>query len=205
MKKSTLFIALALIGIIFPTILFRTFQLNLPKPVTNLIYGDRSDTISPISQTPAPAPGLPTTIHIPSIGLASAHIEHVGIDDAGRMDVPKVISNTGWYMEGTRPGEKGSAVIDGHYNTPTGAPSVFYNLKNIVVGDIIEIDDSSGKTYRFKVFDVVTYDLATIPMEKIFEKTDEARLNLITCEGTWNTRDKDYSQRVVVYSRLLEG
>src|SRR5947209_7865092 len=75
--------------------------------------------------TLTPLPDLPQRIVIPSLNVDST-IEQVGLDSQKRMDVPKNVFDVGWYDLGVRPGQIGSAVIDGHFDTPTGAPSVFY-------------------------------------------------------------------------------
>ena len=144
---------------------------------------------------------LPVTISIPKISV-STHIEKVGVDSKGRIDVPKIVTNVAWYSLGVKPGEAGSAVIDGHFDKPDGSPSVFYKLHSLTPGDKIIISDETGKSYPFFVTEVKTYDISSIPMGKILEKTSEKRLNLITCAGVWDKMGKGYSQRIVVFSRL---
>ena len=59
-------------------------------------------------------PGLPLNLSIPKIRL-NVSLEHIGLTTQGEMAVPDGIGNAGWYNLGPRPGEKGNAVIDGHY------------------------------------------------------------------------------------------
>lgn len=146
---------------------------------------------------------IPKSISIPTLSVKS-EIESVGLDKEGRIDTPKDVYNTGWYALGVKPGEKGSAVIDGHLDTPEGKPSVFFKLKSLKEGDTIEIESEDNKTYTFKVYDVVDYPLETIPMGKIVEATNEKRLNLITCGGDWDKEKKLYSERTVVYAKMIE-
>ncbi len=156
------------------------------------------------SPTPKPIPiGLPQTISIPAINI-QASVESVGMDAQGRMGVPTNNVDTAWYKYGYRPGQKGSAVIDGHYDTPTGAPAVFYNLSKLQRGDSITVTDSNGRTYTFVVTDVVSYPSDQLPMQQIFASADATRLNLITCDGTWNRTEHNYSNRAVIYSVLQQ-
>lgn len=155
--------------------------------------------------TPIPTPevGLPIQISIPAI-QAHANIEYVGLDAQRRMDVPKNEWNVAWYELGPKPGEKGNAAIAGHLDSKTG-PAIFYDLEKLVVGDEITVSATDGHTYTFQVTEVARYDVNEFPLEEVFGKHDKARLNLITCEGTFNSSTQNYSHRVVVYSELIEA
>lgn len=62
-------------------------------------------------------PGLlasPVRLKIPKINIDAA-IESVGLTPEGAMDVPKSHTNVAWFNLGPRPGEQGSAVINGHF------------------------------------------------------------------------------------------
>src|SRR5437764_1044364 len=62
----------------------------------------------------------PKNLKIPKIGII-ANSESVGLDSQGRMDVPKKAEDVGWYNLGFKVGEKGSVVLDGHFDDVTGA------------------------------------------------------------------------------------
>lgn len=148
-------------------------------------------------------PKKPKSLVIPSLEV-SVDVEHVGKDSEGRMDIPQDPLNTAWYELGALPGEKGNAVIAGHYDTPTGDPSIFYDLASLQEGDEIVSVDEEGNEYVFKVTDIVTYDNDEFPLREVFGSHDKARLNLITCAGEFDRELKDYSERTVVYSELFE-
>lgn len=161
--------------------------------------------------SPAPAnsavnfearPDVPIRLIIPSIDV-SADIEAVGLDRDKNMDVPKNVYNAGWYSLGVRPGERGQAVIDGHFNTPELTPSVFWNLKSLKPNDKIIILDQNGHSYTYIVEKTESIPTADFPISKIFGPSNEARLNLITCAGDFDPLQKTYDQRTVVYSYLL--
>jgi sortase A len=126
----------------------------------------------------------------------------VGLDPQGKMDVPKEPEDVGWYNLGAKPGENSSAVIDGHLDTLTGAPAVFYNLTKLEIGDKIVIDDELGKTRTFIVTSKEEYDFDKVPLKQVFDSPGQPTLNLITCEGVFDNANKNYSKRVVIYSRL---
>lgn len=152
--------------------------------------------------TPIPV-GDPVSISIPAIGI-STNIQQVGMDAQGRMGVPTNEVDTAWYKYGYRPGEKGSAVIDGHYDTPTGAPAVFYNLDKLQVGDTITVTDTNGRSYTFRITAVTSYPYNALPMQQIFASNDKPRLNLITCSGTWDRTTHNYLTRAVIYAELTQ-
>lgn len=119
-------------------------------------------------------------------------------------------SNSDWGLETSVSGSWcctwnsciGSAVIDGHYDRATGAPAVFYNLNKLAAGDKIIVSDDSGHDLTFVVTDKELYPFDNFPLQKVFNTTDQPRLNLITCDGVWNSTAHNYSQRLVVYATL---
>lgn len=147
-------------------------------------------------------PGNPVRLIIPRLGVDAA-VEQVGLDSRGRMDVPKDVYNVGWYNQGFKPGERGSAVMAGHLDTSTGAPAVFFNLRSLSSGDEILVTDTQGKEYSFVVTKREIYAFDQVPLEEVFNTTGKPGLNLITCMGTWDQTDRNYSQREVVYSELV--
>lgn len=143
----------------------------------------------------------PQTLTIPKINLQAA-VEAVGEDNLGRMDVPEKVDDVGWYKLGYKPGEKGSAVMDGHLDTATGAPAAFYYIDQLAVGDQVIVTDKNGKNFNFEVTRVQSYPFDQLPLQEVFASNDKPRLNLITCAGTWNSGSRNYSNRLVIYTEL---
>lgn len=112
------------------------------------------------------------------------------------------IAETAWYKLGPKPGEKGSAVIAGHYGWANGQGAVFNELHTLQPGDKVSVYDKNGPTLTFIVRETRNYrpdDDAT----EVFRSTGEkARLNLITCGGSWDYHRQTYSDRLVVFSDL---
>src|SRR5579859_5217049 len=144
-------------------------------------------------------PEVPITLLIPKINLTTP-IEAVGQDQQGRMDVPKNPQDTGWYDLGFKPGEKGSAVIDGHLDTVTGAPAAFWSLAQLQTGDHIFVIDAHHTKYSFVISREATYDYDKVPLQQIFATVDKPRLNLITCRGVFDKKTKNYSKRIVIFA-----
>jgi sortase (surface protein transpeptidase) len=142
---------------------------------------------------------VPQRIQIPKIGV-DAIVESVGMDSQGRMDIPSNSDNTAWYNLGYKPGENGNAVIDGHLDKVSSAPAVFWNIKSLTEGDKIIITDANGSTYTFSVTNVVNYPWDNFPIKTVFGSADKPKLNLITCQGSWDQSSHNYSNRTVVFS-----
>jgi LPXTG-site transpeptidase (sortase) family protein len=145
---------------------------------------------------------LPKHIYIPAIGL-SANVQHVGLGKSGNMAVPNGYQDVGWYRYGTLPGKRGSAVMDGHVDNGFGLAGVFKHLQELKVGDQIFYTAEDGTQLTFIVEEVQRYPINDVPLSKVFNRADEARLNLITCAGSWVESQLSYNERIVVYSRLL--
>jgi LPXTG-site transpeptidase (sortase) family protein len=145
--------------------------------------------------------GFPMRLIISKLNVDTT-VEQVGELPNGRMDVPSSDNTTAWWKYGPKPGEIGSAVIDGHLDRQNGGPAVFYNLKQLRVGDEIQIVDSLNRSYTFKVIKVTEYSDSSFPIALVFSQTDKVRLNLITCDGAWDAKNKNYDKRLVVFSEL---
>ncbi|MBS1252164.1 MAG: hypothetical protein MAG451_01202 [Anaerolineales bacterium] len=149
--------------------------------------------------SPTPRPGLPVQLRIPSIGI-DAYIEHVGLTEDLAMDVPSTVENVAWYKLGYRPGERGNTVIAGHLDTVTGAPAVFWDLESLEPGDEISVLSLDGIERRYTVDFHTRYPYDEAPVQKIFGPASKSRLALITCKGTWDRINRNYSHRVVLYA-----
>jgi LPXTG-site transpeptidase (sortase) family protein len=144
----------------------------------------------------------PVRLVIPSLDIDAA-IEGVGQDSNGLMAAPLLINTVAWYNLGPRPGENGNAVIAGHFDDVRGRPAVFWDLDELEAGDeiIVRFDDESE--LRFAVMGTERYQAGDAPLERIFGVDFERDLNLITCDGDWNAQQRLYSERLVVYARLI--
>lgn len=147
----------------------------------------------------------PVTLIIPAIGV-NAKVEPVGKTAGGNMAVPSTLKTVAWYKLGAAPGEIGNVVMAGHLDSATGKPGVFINLHELKIGDLIEVIGESGEKFVYKVTGskVVPYENpGPEVLQDTFGKTDKARLNLITCEGTWVQAKKSYTDRFIVNSELV--
>ncbi|MDO8524443.1 MAG: class F sortase [bacterium] len=148
--------------------------------------------------------GEPTRLKIPKINV-DAFIEYVGVTSAGAMDISENQDSVAWFKLGPRPGEKGSAVIAGHYGIKNKKGSVFDGLYKLRKGDKIYIKDDKGATISFVVRKSQRYDPNADASDVFISNDGKAHLNLITCEGVWNALFKTYSKRLVVFTdKIIE-
>ena len=149
---------------------------------------------------------LPVRLIIPKISVNAA-VQSVGITANGEMGIPSNFTDVAWYNLGPKPGERGSAAMSGHLDTAsaTDVDAVFIHLNELKAGDEIDVVDKSGHTIKFRVTQMQIYDTTKAPLGKIFDQSvSTADLNLITCDGIWNQSTKDYSKRLVVYSKRIQ-
>lgn len=153
-------------------------------------------------QTPVATSSEPARLIIPSLNI-NASVQDLGINSIGNLQAPDNFVDVGWYKYGTVPGYVGSAVIDGHVDNGLGLAGVFIHLDSIKVGDDVYVQTNSGDKLLFVVADVEVYPYQDVPTQQVFAQTDAARLNLITCDGTWVNGQDTYSQRLVVYTTYV--
>jgi hypothetical protein len=149
-------------------------------------------------------PANPSRLIISSIGVDTT-VEMVGMLHDGNLATPSLSpwDDAGWYAAGPRPGEVGSAVIDGHLDRPGGSPAVFWNLRYMHVGDRVMITDTAWGTERFRVTRIALYHPRQAPIQEIFGDESGSYLNLITCAGDWIASQHQTTLRLVVYTTLV--
>lgn len=139
-------------------------------------------------------------LKIPEIGV-DAVIKNMGVTSEGAMAVPNNNIDVGLFSFGTQPGEKGTAVIGAH-NQLNSKPGVFARLDEIKKGDILSVINTSGTSIYFIVRDIRTYD-ALDTDTGIFESVNGIHLNLITCSGTWDSKTKSHTKRLVIFTDAI--
>lgn len=146
--------------------------------------------------------GSPARVKVPFLGI-DAPVQHVGQTEEGSMAIPSNHTDVGWYKFGPRPGELGSAVLAGHLDSRWFSAGVFRNLDSLPIGEKIIVVDELGKELVFEVKEKSIYPEGSAPLEYVFGRADKPRLNLITCDGTWDQSTRRYDQRLVVFAELI--
>jgi LPXTG-site transpeptidase (sortase) family protein len=141
----------------------------------------------------------PVRLVIPSVHLDTM-VRSVGILPDGSMEIPGY-QTVGWFAVGPAPGEKGASVLVGHVSWK-GNKGVFYDLKNLRKGDTLYVYNMGGDFAEFEVDEVETVLKTELPTEKIWNKTDESVIRLVTCGGEFDKTTKHYVANVIVYAHL---
>lgn len=145
-------------------------------------------------------PSQPVSIKSSSIKL-NAIMEQIDLTSDNAVGVPKKIANAGWLKTSPLPGAIGNSIIVGHYGFwNKGVKGAFNNVNKLKKGDKIYIENKNKEIITFVVSGSEIYN-PDEEIPKIFYSTDgKAHLNLITCEGKWDTVSKSYSKRLVIFT-----
>ena len=141
---------------------------------------------------------VPTSISIEGVGVAEAPVIDVGVEENGDMEIPGADS-VGWYRFNATPGEAGSAVLAAHISFD-GQPGVFRYLDEANVGDRVVVEFDDGTRSEFEIVELAQYDKQELPDERVFAKTGDPVLTLITCGGDFNRSLRSYEDNIVAYA-----
>lgn len=163
-------------------------------------------TLSP-AVTVAPAPPAPAAppvhVSIPAIGVSSALVD-LGLARDGTLQVPTDFATVGWYTRGPAPGEVGPAVLAGHVDSKDG-PAVFFRLRELTPGAIVEVARADGSSARFRVERVEQYAKNAFPTQEVYGPDPRRALRLITCGGLFDEAAHHYRDNIVVYAVAAAG
>ena len=192
-----------------------------PQPVGEAPADPESDWAAPTPSasagsarpgTPAPKPSAavamprsePTGIAIPKIKV-NAKIMSLGLNADGTVQVPplKQAKQAGWYRLGPTPGEIGNAVIVGHVDSASIGPAVFFGLGSLKAGDAIQVTRKDGTVARFTVDKITSYPKTAFPSELVYGTADTAKLQVVTCGGTFDRKKRSYPNNIVVSASLV--
>ena len=142
------------------------------------------------------------TIKIPEIGV-DAPVMQLNLNSNGTVQVPPLDNHNlaGWYDRSVTPGAEGTSVILGHVDDYAG-PSVFFNIKNLRQGDIIDVTRTDGITAVFTVDGVQKATKTSFPTTEVFGNVPYPALRLVTCGGPFDPNTGEYLDSIIVYAYL---
>jgi sortase (surface protein transpeptidase) len=143
---------------------------------------------------------VPTRISVPKIHVVS-RLTRLGRAADGTVEVPGQWEVAGWYEQGPRPGDPGSAVILGHVDSKRG-PAVFFRLRELRRGDRVDITRADGSTVRFVVQRTASYDKQRFPTDEVYYPTLMPTLRLVTCGGQFDFTTGHYRSNIIVFATL---
>ncbi len=136
------------------------------------------------------------SIAIPSLDL-SGPLDELGVADDGQLLAPDDPSRAGWYAGGVVPGDLGPAIVGGHVDSRRGR-GVFFALRSLRPGDVVDITRSDGRVARFSVSRVQQVAKDRFPTAAVYGPTPRPELRLITCGGRFDRTARSYTDNVVV-------
>jgi hypothetical protein len=145
----------------------------------------------------------PVRLLVPAMGV-SAPIVPLGRNSDGSLEVPTSFSKPGWFRPGPEPGERGAAVIAGHFDAKAG-PGVFYRLRALRRGDIITVVVRGGSLVRFAVTSTLAVNKTRFPTARVYGQGNKGRpaLRLITCDGAFDGSTGHYVDNYVVFANMI--
>ena len=174
--------------------------------LTPAVSGEPPALLRPPAAAPGPAavaaPARPVAVSIPALSVAGPLEELVADPATGELAAPHDPARAGWYAAGVVPGDQGPAVIGGHVDSRNG-PGVFFRLRTLRPGDLVDVTRSDGRTVRFSVIAVALYPKDRFPTEAVYGPTSGPELRLVTCGGTFDRSARSYDDNVVVDAALV--
>jgi LPXTG-site transpeptidase (sortase) family protein len=170
---------------------------NLDQAQLQGLAGARpTPQVTPVSNAPL------ARLVIPKIQV-DAPVVTLGVDGQGVMQSPKTAFEVGWYDFTAQPGTGGNAVFAGHVDFASVGAAVFWDLRKLGPGDLVEVRLADGTAYQYVVVSSATYAGDDAPIADIIGPTGKDTVTIITCAGTFNRDVHQYSQRLVVRAERL--
>lgn len=112
-----------------------------------------------------------------------------------------------WYYFTAKPGFGGNAVFAGHGDFVDVGPAVFWHLRDLVQGDMIEARLKDGTVYRYRVAAMATVgaNAETDDLGRVLGPTEQEVITLITCNGTFDPATQTYDDRLIVRAERITG
>ncbi|MFF3732839.1 class F sortase [Streptomyces sp. NPDC002476] len=167
------------------------------------VAASRQDT-SPATTTPAAAPlarSEPVRVRMAAAGVDTGPLLRLGLRSDGSVQVPSVAQadRMGWYTGAVTPGERGPAVLIGHFDTVEG-PAVLRDISRMRPGDTILVDRADGRQAEFTVRELQQVPKDRFPTERVYGDTSTATLRVVTCGGALT--DGHRPDNIIVYAEL---
>lgn len=149
----------------------------------------------------ADAAQQPGTVLLP--GGGSAKLVREEITAQGVLPIPQGLSDAAWWgVELGAP--KGASLLSGHVNW-AGKTGPFNQLWSIRQGEVVNVVDTAGGRWQYRVSDILTLHKAALPARarSLFGPDGPPRLVLVTCGGEYVGGTDVYRDNRIVTADLL--
>lgn len=171
-----------------------------PAPTASSEPAPAETSVAP----PEPSePAPPTVLSVDSLGVEMP-IKAVGVSDDGQMVMPPNPADIGWYRFGPSPGSStGAAVLAGHVDSKEFGTGPLAKLRDASAGDTIEVENSAGDRVTYRVETTEVLSKQTIALEKVFTRSGDPLLHVLTCGGAYLPDQGGYQDNVLVTARPI--
>jgi Sortase domain len=137
----------------------------------------------------------------------------VGAPETASLTIPSDIHAVAWWdgkvqdgsrvvrEDAPRPGQAGVALIAGHIDSAAAGPGALYDLKDLTVGDTVEVIDSHHHLSTWRVSAPPDTTLKTELPASLWVTTGAPKLALVTCGGPFDSATGHYLDNVIVWAR----
>jgi hypothetical protein len=142
------------------------------------------------------------TVSINRVQL-SGTLVNIDLDQTGSLAPPADPHVAGWYSGGSKPSGVGRTVIVGAVDFK-GETGVFWELRQVIVGDLIVIRSKSDSVHSiatFSVTEVTLYRKSDFPTARLYANLSYEGVALVT-DGGPNASKTAYLGNLVVYAQL---
>lgn len=173
----------------------------------------RGDMPTTGGMRPGPTGSNPVALASPGFKPVAIKIDKAAVDAVvetleivdGVMQDPTGPWVVSWYKETGRLGlEEQNVVVAAHVDYWNVGPAVFYNVRNLQEGDVVDMTGEDNNIYRYQVEWLKLYDAENAPIAEIVGDTGETSLTMITCGGEFDYSTGEYISRTVVRASFLE-
>lgn len=133
----------------------------------------------------------------------SGTLVNIDLDQTGSLAPPADPHVAGWYVGGSKPSGVGRTVIVGAVDSK-GETGVFWELRQVIVGDLIVIRSKSNMVHSIETFlvtEVTLYRKSDFPTARLYANLSYEGVALIT-DGGPNASKTAYLGNLVVYAQL---
>ncbi|WP_433799651.1 sortase domain-containing protein [Actinomycetospora sp. CA-084318] len=145
---------------------------------------------------------VPVSVRVPAIGVDRDDVQRLGLAADGTAEVPTDFDRVGWFAGGPAREGRGPTVLLGHVDSRTG-PAVFYRLRDLRPGDVVEVGRSDGSGARYAVSRIEQVPKDRFPTFAVFGATADDVLRLVTCAGAFDRGARSYTDNLVVHAERV--
>jgi LPXTG-site transpeptidase (sortase) family protein len=114
------------------------------------------------------------------------------------MEDPHGPVEVAWYSSLAQADRPGNVVLAGHRDYAGFGPAVFWRLRELAPGDELRLTLTGGTSVIYRVTGVASYGAGNAPVSDIVGQTATQTLTLLTCEGAFDSKTRQYDKRFVV-------